>query len=84
MAARLNRRYSDEIRAKIQTSQLINRLQKHIDGELELSSTQIDAAKFLINKTLSNAPTQIEQSIEGEIMFGEVRRVVTDAHNPDA
>lgn len=84
MAARLNRRHSDEIRAKIQTSQLINRLQKHIDGELELSSTQIDAAKFLINKTLSNAPTQIEQSIEGEIMFGEVRRVVTDAHDPNA
>jgi hypothetical protein len=57
MAARLKPKHQEDIKAKIQTSQLINRLNNHIDGSIELSSTQIDAAKFLINKMLSNAPT---------------------------
>lgn len=62
MAARLRAKHQEEIKAKIQTSQLINRLQNHIDGQIEMSSTQVDAAKFLINKTLSNAPSLNEHS----------------------
>ena len=74
MAARLRAKHQDEIRAKIQTSQLINRLNKHIDGEIELTSSQVDAIKFLVNKTLSNAPTEIEQNITGELLIGEIVR----------
>lgn len=77
MAARLKAKHQDDVRTKIQTSQLINRLNKHIDGSIELSSTQIDAAKFLINKTLSNAPTVTENTtelngnIKFEVVFGK-------------
>lgn len=52
MAARLRSRHQDEVRTKIQTSQLINRLQDHALGEVELSPTQIKAVEVLLRKTL--------------------------------
>jgi hypothetical protein len=53
MAARKNRPNHDEkTRQKIQTSQLINRLQDHGLGKIEIEKTQIDAIKILLNKTL--------------------------------
>lgn len=57
MAARLNPRHSEMVRAKIQASQLVNRLTEHALGEAEMSATQVQAAKILLDKTLSNAPT---------------------------
>lgn len=59
MAARLNRLHQESVKQKIQTSQLINRLQKHALGEIELSDSQRDSIKFLINKTVSNPPTEL-------------------------
>lgn len=53
MPARVRKiRHDDETRAKIQTAQIINRLQAHINGEIELSATQVSAAKVLLGKTL--------------------------------
>jgi hypothetical protein len=53
MAARtLRTRHSDEIRAKIQASQLINRLTKHALGEVELTATQIRAIEILLKKSV--------------------------------
>lgn len=52
MAARLRARHQDEVRTKIQTSQLINRLQDHALGQVELSPTQIKAVEVLLRKTL--------------------------------
>tara|TARA_Y100000310_G_scaffold79766_1_gene76452 strand:- start:8283 stop:8519 length:237 start_codon:yes stop_codon:yes gene_type:complete len=52
MAARLNPRHQEMVRDKIQASQLINRLQKHVDGELELSVTQIRAIECLLDRSL--------------------------------
>jgi hypothetical protein len=61
MAARTLRiRHQEEVIQKIQASQLINRLQNHAFGEVEMTSTQVDSAKFLLNKLISNAPTQTE------------------------
>lgn len=57
----LRPRHQEEIKAKIQTSQLMNRLEKHALGLNNMTNTQIDAAKFLLNKTLSNAPTEVKQ-----------------------
>ena len=54
---------------KIQTSQIINRLTKHVLGDLELSSTQVTAALGLIKKTL---PDISAVSIEGTGDDGEV------------
>lgn len=50
MAARLNARHSDMVRDKIKASQLINRLQDHVFGKIELSATQVTAANTLLRK----------------------------------
>lgn len=61
MAARLRKTHQEDIKTKIQGSQLVNFLQKHaLDGD-EANSTRIDAAKFLLNKIISNPPTEIDQ-----------------------
>jgi hypothetical protein len=52
MAERLRKTHQDDVRAKIQTSQLINRLENHALGNAELSATQIKAIEVLIRKTL--------------------------------
>lgn len=51
LAARKTLTLSDAWREKIQTSMLINRLQDHIEGRIELSSTQVTAALGLLKKT---------------------------------
>lgn len=58
MAARLNPRHSEMVRAKIKTSQLINRLQDEALGKISLTDGQRDSARFLVNKSLSNPPEQ--------------------------
>jgi hypothetical protein len=52
MAVRKNLRHDEKTRAKIQTSQLINRLTAHALGEVEMSTSQVRAAEVLIRKTL--------------------------------
>lgn len=64
MAARKRLLHDQKTREKIQTSQLINRLQNHVDGVIELSATQIRAAEILIRKTLPDL-SSVEHS--GEI-----------------
>ena len=50
MAARLNPRHQEMVRDKIKASQLINRLQDHVLGEVELRNTQVNAALGLLKK----------------------------------
>jgi hypothetical protein len=52
MAARLRTTHQADVRAKIQTSQLINRLQDHALGKIELEPSQIKSIEVLIRKTL--------------------------------
>jgi hypothetical protein len=53
MAARTRKiRHDDETRAKIQASQLINRLTDHALGTVELSQTQVRAVEILLKKSL--------------------------------
>lgn len=53
MAARINKiRHDDETRAKIKTSQLINRLEGHVLGEFDMKPTQVQAALGLLKKTI--------------------------------
>ena len=55
MAARLRPYHQDEIRAKIQASQLINVLQNHALGNGEdLSPTRMKAIELLLRKSLSD------------------------------
>lgn len=52
MAARIRKHHQDEVRLRIQTSQLINRLTDHALGNTELSATQIRAIEILLKKSI--------------------------------
>lgn len=53
MAARLSRSHSDQVRQKIQASVIIDRLQKHFMGKLELSRSQLKAAELLLERSVA-------------------------------
>jgi hypothetical protein len=52
MAARLNRMHSEQVRAKIQASVIIDRLQKHVAGDIEMTASQITAAQVLLDRSV--------------------------------
>lgn len=53
MAARIRKPHQDEVRAKIQASQLINVLQNHALGETEeLSVSRLKAIEILLRKSI--------------------------------
>lgn len=54
MAARLRKNHQEEVRAKIQVSQLINRLTDCATGKVTLTSQQVSAIKILMDKSLPN------------------------------
>lgn len=70
MAARKNKvRLTENWKERIRTSMLLNRLNDHALGEVEMSSTQVDAAKYLLNKIISNAPTDQNVNHAGEFVL---------------
>lgn len=53
MAARINKtHHDDKTKRLIQASQLINRLISHANGEIEMSQSQVNAAKIVIGKAI--------------------------------
>lgn len=67
MAARLRAKHQDEVRLKIQTSQLINRLQDHAlsDDAGEMASSRIKAIEILLRKSLPDL-SQVEHTGDPE------------------
>lgn len=64
MAARTNKiRHDAETRARIKTSQIINRLEGHIFGDVKLEATQVSAALGLLRKTIPDL-SQAENKTE--------------------
>ncbi len=51
---RVRPEHQDEVRAKIQASNLVRRLQDHANGTIEMTPTQIKAAEILLSKSLSS------------------------------
>jgi len=55
MAARLNKLHQEDIRKKIQASQLINVLQDHaLTGESEISPSRMKAIEILLRKSVAD------------------------------
>lgn len=50
--ARKKIRHDDNTRAKIQAAHIIRRFQMCLDGEIELTQTQVTCGKTLLNKVL--------------------------------
>lgn len=55
MAARLNRMHTESIVQKIKGDHLLTRLQDHVLGDVEMSKTQVDATKWLLERILARA-----------------------------
>jgi len=52
MAARLNPRHTEMVRQKIQAGVLIDRLQKHAQGKVDMTASQIKAAEILLDRSV--------------------------------
>jgi hypothetical protein len=52
MAARINKRHSEEVRKRIQASLLVNRLHDCAMGEIELTATQVNAINSLLDRSV--------------------------------
>lgn len=77
MAARTKKiRHDEETRARIKTSQLINRLTDHVDGKVDLKPTQVTAALGLLKKTL---PDLQATEHSGEVVTSYVARMPAPA-----
>ena len=61
MATRLRPQHQEEVKIKIKTSQLVNRLQSHIDGKVELNATQVRGIEILLARTLPTL-SSVEQT----------------------
>lgn len=63
MAARIRSlTLNDEWRAKIRTSELINRLQEHVLGSARMLPTQLKAIEILLRKTIPDL-SQVDGSL---------------------
>ncbi len=83
MAARLRAHHQEEVKEKIRATQLVNFLQEHaLAGKEVAQPTRIDAAKFLLNKLLSNAPTEVKgPGDDGEHKLTQrIELVIVDAN----
>lgn len=69
MARPMGRRHQDDVRAKIQASQIINRLYAGFTGEVDLTNEQVNIGKALLNKVLPDLKA-IEHSGDEEAPIG--------------
>lgn len=75
------RPWTPEHRERIQTSMLINRLQDHVVGKVELTSTQVTAALGLLKKAvpdLSSVEQKTEVTHRNVVALPELAQTVDD------
>lgn len=77
MPARMRKTHQDDVRTKIQTSQLVNRLTDHALGKVELTATQVQAINILIKKTLPDL-TSVEGTLKADVNVSAVTHRVID------
>jgi hypothetical protein len=87
MAARINKvNVTEAWREKIRTSMLINRLQNHVAGRIEMSATQLRAAEVLLRKRLPDlvatehsgpggGPIEVATPLQGEMAQQIIDRI---------
>ena len=81
MAARVNKiRHDDETRKRIKVGNIINRLEKLIEGKIEMAPHAVTAALGLLRKALPDL-TSVEHS--GEITKNYVARMPAKTPNMD-
>ena len=59
--------YPDKAKERIQAGMILGRLIKHVMGEIEMSATQVNAAKILLGKVLPDMKA-IEQTSTQDVV----------------
>lgn len=69
----------DEVRAKIQAGNLINRLEKHINGEIELQNSQLKAIEILLDRSIPKlSAIELTGDPDRPVGIQEVHRKIID------
>lgn len=78
MAARLRKSHQDDVRAKIQASQLVNVLQNHALGEdgKELAPSRLKAIEILLRKSIPDLQAMQLSGDSENPLITEVRRTI--------
>lgn len=72
MAERMRKHHQEDVRRKIQASKLVSLLHEHAQGIREMTATQVQSAKILLDKSISNAPTEITGAGGGPLQVQDV------------
>lgn len=65
MAARKKKQLADKQKDSIRATQIMNRLEGHINGQIDLSPTQISAAKIVLGKIIPDLKS-IDNNLRGD------------------
>ncbi len=86
MAARLRANHQDDIRQKIQASQLVNVLQNHALGKGdEISPSRMKAIEILLRKSVADlSAVTVSGDENAPLFFQKVERVIVDANAKDS
>ena len=77
MAARKQLWHPDEVRQRIQASQLLNRLHDHAFGEIDLTPQQVRSIEILLKKALPDlAAIEVSGDAEQPLRMIFERRVI--------
>lgn len=79
MAARLNPHHQEMVRQKIQTTQLLKRLQDEGLGKIRLRTGERKSAMFLVNKSLGNPPEDKNLNLSGDLKIEIVKFCADDS-----
>lgn len=80
MAARLRRSHQEDVKRKIQVSQLINYLQNHAltGSNSEHAATRVRAAQALINKIIPDVTRSEISGPDGGAVVQKIEQVIVD------
>jgi hypothetical protein len=82
MAGRpIGRRHQDDVRSKIQASQLVNRLTDHVNSKVELTASQVTAALGLLRKCV---PDLSATELTAEVTHSYVAEIPAPSLNVEA
>ena len=78
MAARINKIHHDEkTKRLIQASQLLNRLTDHGNGKVEMTASQVQAAKIVIGKSIPDLKTmELIGDPDRPVAITEIKRTI--------
>ena len=83
MAARIRKTHQDDVRKRIEVSNLITRVQKYAKGELsdeDISPNRLNAIKLLLNKALPDLQSiEITGDAENPLAITVIERKIVDS-----